>query len=88
MGDFAVFNTTPQSRKAEREQLARKIDLFLATGGTIQEIPFGIGKETPSSQAFRIKPMTVKEMKAREKKETARAATLTEIPTLITHKRK
>ena len=111
MEDFEVFNSTPQSRKAEREQLAEQIAKWLATGHHIKEIPAGISKYSPkprlnrAAKARRQKEEHVwremgslrlqqkQEKKKRErvtrkkpspKTETARAATLADIPTFVT----
>lgn len=81
MDSFPVFDSTPESRQAERQQLAEQVMEWLASGHKITTIPFGQSKYTPKPQVNRA-TKTKREKKAEE---TARAATLAEIPTFITH---
>lgn len=93
--EFETFRRTPQSQQAKRDEINDQIETYLAEGRAIQEIPNGVCKHNLKSQSFRIKPITIEEAKAKDKKRSekqqkaestaARAATLTtEAPTFIT----
>lgn len=40
---------TPESRKAERERIARAVAEFRKGGGSIERVPFGVSGERPVS---------------------------------------